>query len=322
MAENIKAALIVSAALILSILLFPAVKFKAQTSPSVKTFAKPAESITKEQKEETFRLYRTKLKKTEKISAEEYIFCVVASEMPISYGEEALKAQAVAAYTFAERKKLAAQKSAAEYDITDDYTVDQAFKDKSEILEGWKDNSQKNEEFLSKIISSVKGEYLTYKNEIAFTPYFAISPGLTDKCSDVFSSDLPYLIPCDSSFDKLAQGYRTSATFTKDELKEKLKITEDITEKSFSDFEKTSSGLVKSLKLNGKKLSGSEISKALNLRSRTFEISYNDSKFTFTVSGYGHNVGMSQTGAKYLAAQGSGYKEILSHYYPGCEIKN
>lgn len=318
MTENIKAAIICATAVVLSVLLLPTVKYKPLKPSTFKASAKPAEAAAKE--EEYFKVFRKKLKETQKISAEDYIFCVVASEMPLSFGEEALKAQAVASYTFAERKKIAAQNSAAEYDITDDYTVDQAFKDKSEILEGWKENADKNEEFLKKIISSVKNEYLSYNGEIAFTPYFAISPGITDKCSDVFSSDLAYLVPCDSSFDKLAEGYSSEAKFTAEQLKEKLKSSENITENSFSDFEKTSSGLVKSLKLNGKKIKGSEISKALNLRSRAFEINCKDSEFIFKVSGFGHNVGMSQTGAGYLAAQGSGYKEILYHYYPGCKI--
>ena len=65
---------------------------------------------------------------------------------------------------------------------------------------------------------------------------------------------------------------------------------------------------------------GSEVREALSLRSANFDVSFQNDTFTFTVRGYGHDVGMSQYGANYMANEGSGYREILSWYYPGCEI--
>ena len=57
-----------------------------------------------------------------------------------------------------------------------------------------------------------------------------------------------------------------------------------------------------------------------DLRSAAFDVIFENNTFVFTVSGYGHGVGMSQFGANYLAQQGSGYKEIIAAYYRGTEI--
>ena len=71
----------------------------------------------------------------------------------------------------------------------------------------------------------------------------------------------------------------------------------------------------------GKSITGAQLRAALELRSNCFDISFADGKFTFTVRGSGHGVGMSQTGADAMARQGSGYEEILCHYYPGCKVE-
>lgn len=326
MRRSLKAGVILGIILLFCTVLIP-LNCLTSTEPVKATAAAGAKVKVKKEnsEEEYFTVFLKKQNKTEKISVSDYLFGAVGSEMPLSFGEEALKAQTVAAYTFAKRKQEAAAKSGAKYDITDDFTVDQAYTDKSELIKKWGESGAENEKLLSGVISAVKGEYLSFDNKTAFTPYFAISSGQTDNCKDVFGGNLSYLESADSSFDKLASGYHTSVTFTTSELKEKLKGkagTKDGSKNCFSDIEKLSSGRVKSLKAADKKLTGSEIQKLLGLRSACFDISFENGTYTFDVYGYGHNVGMSQTGASYMAAQGSSYKEILSHYYKGCEIKS
>lgn len=73
--------------------------------------------------------------------------------------------------------------------------------------------------------------------------------------------------------------------------------------------------------IGNKEFKGTDIRKMFGLKSSTFTCAYKDKNFIFTVSGYGHGVGMSQYGADFMARQGANYKEILAHYYPNTEIK-
>ena len=79
------------------------------------------------------------------------------------------------------------------------------------------------------------------------------------------------------------------------------------------------SGRVASVVLGGVSVSGTELRSLFALRSTAFELEY-DGGFHFTVTGYGHGVGMSQYGAKVMAEDGADYRAILAHYYTGCEL--
>lgn len=253
----------------------------------------------------------------------DYIVGVVASEMSPLNNSEALKAQAVAAYTFACRRKAAA--SGRDYDLTDDPAADQCYTSAKALREKWGD---KADEYLAKITEAVKsaeGQLLIYDGAAALTVYHAISPGTTVACKDVWGTDLPYLREVESIGDKLSDGYLSTVELSSEELAEKLSAFAAASGDAsgwFTDISCAASGKVKTLKFCTTEVSGSDIAKALGLRSSCFEIGFSDGGFKFTVKGYGHGVGMSQTGAQYMAQQGSGYKEILSHYYPGCTLVN
>jgi len=83
-----------------------------------------------------------------------------------------------------------------------------------------------------------------------------------------------------------------------------------------TNMELDESGRVRSMKIGGAALSGSEMRKLFTLRSTAFTIEHKDGVFVFTVTGYGHGLGMSQYGANVMAKNGFDYKEILAHYYP------
>lgn len=260
--------------------------------------------------------------KVTSVSAKDYVFGVVAAEMPALYHEEALKAQAVAAYTFACYKKNTSQN--AEYDIVADPETAQCFITREEAAEKWGEKSTEYSEKIKKCVDEVLGQMLVYEKAPIFAAYHAISAGSTNACADVWGKDIPYLKSTDSMGDKLANGYLSEATFTADEIAEKLKgIAEASGEAQnyFGDAETTDNGYVKTIMFCGKKVSGSEISKALGLRSSHFEVTFVDGNFNFSVKGYGHGVGMSQNGANYMAQQGSDYKEILLHYYKGAVLQ-
>lgn len=268
-----------------------------------------------------FKVYRTKSEKIEKISINDYLCGVLAAEMPASFEKEALKAQAVAAYTFALYK---AEHTNQDFDITDDHKTDQSYTPLEETQEKWGDKAAEYTSIIKSAVASVSGMYLSYENKTALAVYHAISSGKTANCNEVWQKEIPYLVSVDSSFDKTSPTYISTVALSAAELTSKLEDFAKIKgepKNYFSDIQKSDSGRVKSVMLCSKELTGSDIQKALSLRSANFDIAFENDTFTFTVYGYGHGVGMSQNGANAMAKQGSSFKEILYHYYPGTKIK-
>lgn len=274
-----------------------------------------------ENQKDTFNVLDKTSGKITKMKSDEYIFSVVAAEMPALYEKEALKAQAVAAYTFALIRSN--ENSDKEYDITTDYTVDQSFISREEARKKWGEKADGYEEKIDSAIKDVKGYTVTYNGELALTVYHALSCGKTESSENVWGKAFPYLKPVLSEWDKLYSDYISEGIFSADEIKKKFKEIDFKGEEKnfFSDISKTESGTVKKISVCGKEMSGETVRSVLNLRSASFETDYSDGKFKFTVYGYGHGVGMSQYGADCMAKQGSDFKEILTYYYNGCKVK-
>ena len=308
-------------------LLVPLLSFKKAEKPLYVQTSGGVTSSYKESKKtvcrDTFRIKDKETEKITKLSADDYIFGVVSAEMPALYETEALKAQAVAAYTFACFK--ADSQESEDYDVTTDSHIDQAFASKETLKERWGENYEKYSEKILAAISAVKGTILTYNGSTALSVYHAISNGVTNSCKDVWSKDIPYLVSVDSAGDKTAAKYLDNKLFSPSSLAENVKELATLSgdeKKYISNIEKTSTGLVKSVKLCGKEVKGTKLSSALKLRSASFDVEFKDGAYSFTVYGYGHGVGMSQNGADYMAKQGSTYEEILLHYYKGCKLKH
>ncbi len=269
----------------------------------------------------TIRVYRKENGKIEEMKVEDYIFCVVAAEMPALYEAEALKAQAVAAYTYALYKS---KTSDADYDITDDSSIDQAFKTREQIREKWGEKADEYEAKIRDAIKSVSGQKIYYEGSPILSVYHAISSGQTENASEVWGGSYAYLTAVDSSWDKLSTDYLSTVQLTSEEFSKKLSQKVELKGDASAwvgEIKKSSSGSVLSIALGGKTVSGGDIRSALELRSSNFDISFADGKFTLTVRGYGHGIGMSQNGANYLAQQGKSYKEILTHYYKDCSVQ-
>ncbi len=255
------------------------------------------------------------------LSTSDYIMGVLAAEMPLSYNKEALKAQAVAAYTFACHRAL--QYSDREYDLTADSNTDQAFVPIESAKAMWGSQTDEYLDKLRTVISETKGKMLTYDNLPALTVYHATSPGVTVDCKDVWGESLPYLVSVDSSGDTLCSDFLSSASFSPQELSSLLGVQpQDDLNSWLQNCDVAPSGKVRSITFCSKTFSGGELAELLGLRSSVFTVSLDGENFVFTVKGYGHGVGMSQTGAEYMAQQGADYKEILLHYYTGCILIN
>ncbi len=268
----------------------------------------------------TFKILRTEKNVVEEISYNDYIFGVVAAEMPALYELDALKAQAVAAHTFVLHRSVSNKENG--YDITDNFEVDQAFITETEAKEKW---GEKAEEYIKKIktaVNETQNLALTFNGEIILSAYHAISSGKTEDCQNVWGGNYSYLISVDSVGDKLSPDYISTKTVSKDEIKTifaDLNLNEDPST-YFKEINKADTGRVLTLKMCETEITGAQIREKLDLRSCCFDVKFENDTFTFTVYGYGHGVGMSQYGANYMAQQGANFKEILCHYYTGCEI--
>ncbi len=273
----------------------------------------------------TIRLLHSKTSEVEEIPLDEYIVGVVAAEMPVDYDIEALKAQSVAARTYTIYKLIAGTPH-ENADICDNSACCQAWISKDARFEKWQDNKQEKWNKLVEAVNETLGEVITYDKKLINAFFHSNSGGMTENVSDVWGGkDLPYLVPVETKGEDAYSQYSSEAVFTKEELLNKLKEKFSDIEINFDEEncieikEFTQSGRVKLIRFGNKEMKGTEVRTLLNLRSTNFSIEKNEN-IVFKVIGYGHGVGMSQTGADALAKQGMKYNEILMHYYTGTEI--
>jgi stage II sporulation protein D len=253
---------------------------------------------------------------------QDFLIAVVSCEMAPSSPLEALKAQAVAAYTYYCKQRSSTADGVFSNVPETFFTVGT----KAGMQERWGDQYEKWYGILKDAVTAVQGQQIQYEGAPITACYHAISAGLTESAEAVWGGNYPYLQSVDSSGDILAEGYLSTITVTKDKFEETLKsLSETFTPtddaaKWCGQSQITRSGYVKTISICGADFKGNALRTAFGLRSACFTLAFEKDAFVFTVRGYGHNVGMSQSGAKYMANQGATYKEILSHYYPHTEI--
>jgi stage II sporulation protein D len=276
-----------------------------------------------EVKGDEFRILITETDKVVTLSANDYICGVVAAEIGAESSEEALKAQAVAAYTFACRKK--GERTKERYDMCDDYKKDQAYLSTEQLKERWGENFEQYYNKVMSAVKSVEGEILTYDGKPILSIYHDISGGKTEAAENVWGEKYPCLAAVESVGDILSPNYLSTVTVGLEDMKKHIETLGGSLEGEpkdwFSDVSRSPSGYIVSLSVGGKEVKGTEVRTALDLRSTNFDVTFADDTFTFTVRGNGHGVGMSQYGAQFMALQGSNYKEILAWYYAGAVLQ-
>ncbi|MCH5190537.1 MAG: stage II sporulation protein D [Oscillospiraceae bacterium] len=272
----------------------------------------------------TVKIMSAESKNITEMSLREYLIGTVAAEMSLSYHEEAIKAQVIASHTLLEHSRLNKSEEIGEADITDNSQTHQGYIDTDTQKEKWGDNYSKYREKIEKCVDEVINLIIQYDGEPITAAFHAISNGKTENASDVWGGTYPYLISVESAGDKLSPAYSSELTVSVDEFKsimEKQDATlSDDPNSWIRDTVKTETGMVKEITVGDKTFKGSDIRSFFSLKSSTFDCKYDNGSFSFTVSGYGHGVGMSQYGADFMARQGLTYKEILQHYYPGTQI--
>lgn len=265
--------------------------------------------------------------KVEKTDIKEYTVGALAVEMSMECHDEALKAQAVACYTYALYCKGKGNKDDLNgADISDDSKTHQGYLNKDARKKKWGDKYADYEKKAEELVGEVLGKRMTYDGDPILAAYHDICSGKTESAKTVWGEDIAYLQSVTSDGDRLAPNYETVIGLDKEKFRSAIQIIDGIelpenSENWIGKTDKTDTGFVRSVEVGGTKIDGNDIKKALGLPSRNFTISCKDEKFTIKIIGNGHMVGMSQYGADYMARQGSDWQEILKHYYTGIKIE-
>lgn len=232
-----------------------------------------------------------------------------------SFDEEAIKAQAVASYSYV--KYFNERGSSPSIAIKSNVSTK-----------------------VKNAVAEVIGQGIYYNGNICQAVYCASSGGATANAKDVWGGSVPYLLSVESEYDELYdKNYGRKVTFTESEVRTKIQNATGI---SLSDNPEewlviedyVDGGYVGTVsidgntkyKKNGKtvNITGRVVRETIfsyGIRSAKFDVEYDDGTFTFTTYGYGHGVGMPQNGANYYALyEGYDYIDILEHYYTGVEI--
>jgi stage II sporulation protein D len=302
----------------------------------VNCFPKIEEPFASESKSsKTIKVYVADQKKVVKMKLEDYVIGVVAAEMPASYEPEALKAQAIAARTYAlgRANKLyvsSADTTHASADVCTSPAHCQAWISKSTAMRRW--GLLSSFKYWSKICKAVKateGEVLVYNNLIINPLFHSNSGGHTENVEDVWGgAPEPYLKGVNSPGEDTSSEYKNEVRFDQDEMVKTLKgfnskiaLKNNDLLSNIQILEYSDGNRVMKMKIGNITIKGTEFRNLFKLKSTNFKLSkLSDGKISITTLGYGHGVGMSQCGANYLAKKGYSCNDILKYYYKGVEI--
>lgn len=259
---------------------------------------------------------------------EEYVVSVVSGEISPDFPPEAIRAQAVAARTYALYKQQAGRPAQHEQaDVCDDPAHCAAFVDlRTEAAARWGDTAAASENAVRQAVQDTAGQVLTYEGAPIIAVFSAAAGEKTERAADVWGSDIPYLQSVDSPGGQACPKYYDAAVLTADEIRARAAETLPSADLSgdpagwFRASERSEAGGIVRVKFGGVETKGTVLRSMLGLNSTNFKVSVDGDTLTFTTTGYGHGVGLSQWGAKYAAEQGQTYQEILAHYYPGTAL--
>ena len=273
------------------------------------------------------------------IGMEDYLMSVISSEMKSSASIELLKAHAVISRSWLKARLKDHKAGHEHFDVCAD--------DHCQRYQGL---TMAVGDDVCRAIDRTWGQVLEYGGDICDTRYSKCCGGRTELFSTCWEDvDLPYLksvedpfCDCENSsilsqvlndYDlHTADFHDWTVQYTTDELSELVRTRTGIdfgTIVALEAVERGPSGRIKYLRITGtlrEEVIGKELAirKALSsshLKSSAFEIEKSPDGFVLKVCGWGHGVGLCQIGAAAMAAQGYDYRQILSHYYVGAEIK-
>lgn len=274
------------------------------------------------------KVLHTKNNNVEEMKLDEYLYGVVSAEMPVSFEKEALKAQSIVARTYTIYKIIHNGGKHGEADICDDSSCCQAWISKQDRLSKWQEpERESNWNKIMQAVNETKGKIITYKGEPINAFFHSNSGGSTEAPINVWGgSGYPYLQTVETSGEDSYTQYNSEVNLSKKELINKMKEKYQDFSINFEEenpikiLEYTEGKRVKTIKIGNKNLSGVEVRSIFTLKSANFNVEIKDDNIKFSVIGYGHGVGMSQTGADSLAKQGKNSDEIITHFYTGVDV--
>ncbi|BBB91533.1 amidase enhancer precursor [Methylomusa anaerophila] len=268
------------------------------------------------------------------MNLEDYVKGVVAAEMPGEFELEALKAQAVAARTYAvKHMAYFGGTGTAEHpgaDVSSDPKESQAWQSDSVIQMKWGRNYKKYWSKVTLAVDQTRGLIVTYNGEPINAVFHSTSGNRTASAKEVWGFDYPYLRSVACTWDQNSPKYHDVKEVTLVELETKLgtdagiiAAAQDGNQASIVNIiNRTESGRVDKVRIGNKIFSGLEVREKLDLRSSLFDIEPQADKLIIKTVGYGHGVGLCQYGANGQAKKGRDFRQILTYYYTGVAIRN
>ncbi|MBR2744084.1 MAG: stage II sporulation protein D [Clostridia bacterium] len=247
--------------------------------------------------------------------------------MPADYHIEALKAQAVVARTYTLYTIIHSNKH-GDGSICTSSACCQAWLSKDDRMSKWPEEDRvANWAKIEQAVYSTKGQVIKYNGEVIDAFFHSNSGGKTEVPVNVWGgTDFPYLKVVETSGEDGYSQFNSEVKLSKNEFTDKLKSRYQNFSINFDNqdcikiLEYTDSGRVRTIKIGNQNLSGVEVRAIFGLKSAKFECKIENDDIKFSVVGYGHGVGMSQTGADSMAKSGSNYKDIIKHFYSDIEI--
>ena len=214
-------------------------------------------------------------------------------------------------------------------DICDDYACCQAWISKKDRFAKWNENeAESNWQKIVECVDDTTGKIILYDEKPINAFFHSNSGGITETSLNIWGGiDYPYLKSVETSGEDGYNQYSSEVVLSKEELINKMKEKysdfeiDFNTEECIKILELTSSNRVKTIKIGNKEIAGTEARSIFGLKSTNFTFEINGENIKFSVKGYGHGVGMSQTGADSMAKTGANYEEIIKHFYTDVEIK-
>lgn len=257
------------------------------------------------------------------VPVEAYLIGAAACEMPPDWPVDALRAQMVASHSYALYCRDHGGRDADGW-LTVNSALGSGWTDADALRARWGDDFSDRYDRLAALAREVSGALLLYDGAPALACYHAISSGHTESSDALWPEALPYLAGVDSAWDREADGFEVTVQLSARQMADGLAalgLTADGAPESWvGESRWDTAGYVASVELCGQEVAGTAVRTALGLRSACFAISWRGGQFVVTTRGYGHGIGLSQAGARAMAAGGAGWRDILTYYFPGCTV--
>jgi stage II sporulation protein D len=241
------------------------------------------------------------------VNLEHYLYSVLGSEMFPDWPQEALKAQAVAARSYALYKRSTSKNTV--YDVGDTTTW--------QVYKGVDGEAQGTHQ----AVDATAGQVMTYNGQVILAVFHSSSGGHTENVEDIWTDRLPYLRGV-VDYDIGAPVFEWTKNLSRSELSSKISGVGNVV--SMTPERKTPNGRIITMLVTGdrgkKRISGNDLRNTLGLKSTLFVVNPNGNGFQIQGRGFGHGLGLSQWGAHNLATQGVNYQQILGHYYQNATL--